>query len=96
MSRQKRLDDKKRETLFDLLDINKNLYSAYILKEQALDIFDETNENIALKRIKRWLENIENAGIEQFQKAAAANILCLLRKILELILENSVSNDFTR
>ena len=70
LSRQKRLDDTKRETLYDLLDINKNLYSAYILKEQALDIFDEKDEKTALKRLKRWLQNIEKAGIEQFQKSA--------------------------
>jgi len=66
LARQKRLDDKKRETLFDLLDINKNLYAAYILKEQALDIFDEQSEEIATKRLLRWLENVAKAGIEQF------------------------------
>ena len=70
LSRQKRLDDKKRETLFDLLNINKNLYSAYLLKEQALDIFDEKNEKIALHRLNKWLKNITKAGIEQFNKAA--------------------------
>ena len=70
LSRQKRLDDTKRETLFDLLDINKNLYSAYLLKEQALDIFDETNEKIAVKRLQRWLKNIAKAKIEEFDTAA--------------------------
>lgn len=66
LSRQKRLDDEKRETLYDLLDINKNLYSAYILKEQGLDIFDEKNEATAIRRLKRWLENLTKVGIEQF------------------------------
>lgn len=67
LSRQKRLDDAKRETLYDLLDINKNLYAAYILKEQALDIFDEQNEEVATKRLLRWLENVAKAGIAQFE-----------------------------
>lgn len=70
LSRQKRLNDEKRESLFDLLDINKNLYAAYILKEQGLDIFDEENENIASKRLRRWLENLAKAGIEQFDSVA--------------------------
>ena len=70
LSRQKRLNDEKRETLHDLMALNNNLYAAYILKEQALDIFDETNEQTALHRFKKWLENIRLAGIEQFEQAA--------------------------
>ncbi len=67
LSRQKRLNDSKRESLFDLLDLNKTLYSAYILKEQALDIFDEENPDLALKRLKKWFRNVAQTGIEQFQ-----------------------------
>ncbi len=70
LSRQKRLSPEKKETLFDLLDINKKLYTTYLLKEQILDIFDETNEQTAIKRLNRWLKNIEKAGLEEFQKSA--------------------------
>jgi transposase len=66
LARQKRLNDSKRESLFDLLDINKKLYSAYLLKEQVLDIFDENNEYSAMKRLKRWFKNVADTGIEQF------------------------------
>lgn len=66
LSRQKRLDDSKRETLFDLLDINKDLYSTYILKEQILDIFDDKTEERAMKRLRRWFENVALLGMGQF------------------------------
>lgn len=67
LARQKRLDDSKRESLFDLLDINKQLYSAYLIKEQALDIFDEKNPDSAMKRLKKWFRNVAETGIEQFE-----------------------------
>lgn len=68
LARQKRLNDEKRETLFDLLDVNRNLYATYILKEQALDIFEEENKEIAIKRLNKWFKNVKSAGIEQFEK----------------------------
>jgi len=67
LSRQERLDKEKKETLQDLLSLNKNLYAAYLLKEQALDIFDEESQENATKRLKRWIENVKLSGIEQFQ-----------------------------
>jgi len=66
LSRQKRLKDEERETLYDLLGINKELYCAYILKEQILDILDEKNPDNAMKRLSKWFENIAKSGIEQF------------------------------
>lgn len=66
LSRQKRLDDKSRESLHDLLNLNKNLYSAYLLKEQVLDIFNEISPELAIKRLKKWFLNVETAAIEQF------------------------------
>jgi transposase len=66
LSRNKRLNDEKRETLRDLLSINKNLYSAYVIKEQILDVFDEKNTHTAQKRIDQWIKNVTDSGIEQF------------------------------
>lgn len=71
LSRRKNLDETKKETLSDLLSINDNLYSAYILKEQILDIFDEKDYETAVKRIKKWLKNVKESGIEQFEKATS-------------------------
>ena len=68
LSRQKRLDNEKKETLFELLDINKTLYITYLLKEQILDIFDEDNQDAALNRLEKWFSNVENAKMNQFSE----------------------------
>lgn len=59
---------KKRETLQDLMKDNERLYQVYLLKEQALDIFDEEDEKkTALKRLEKWFENVKEAGLKQFE-----------------------------
>ncbi len=68
LSRQKRLNDEKREELKDLLDLNKNLYVAYILKEQVLNIFDEKKVENAKKRFEKWFENVEKADVKEFRE----------------------------
>jgi transposase len=66
LKRGKKLDEEKRETLNALMVDNERLYQAYLLKEQALDIFDEQDEENALKRLDNWFENVKEAGISQF------------------------------
>jgi transposase len=66
LSRQRRLNDEQRETVEDLKAINAPLYEAYLLKEQVLDIFDETNVHAALTRLGKWIANVERLGIEPF------------------------------
>ena len=68
LSRQKNLNEQKKETLNTLMEENKNLYAAYLLKEQLLDIMDEDNHLTAMQRLHTWIENIEQAGIDEFQK----------------------------
>jgi transposase len=68
LARQKRLNDEKRETLIDLMNLNKNLYVAYTLKEQVLDIFDERKKTVALQRFERWIENINKVQIPEFNE----------------------------
>ena len=67
LKRGKRLDEEKRETLNALMEENERLYQAYLLKEQALDIFDEQDEKIALKRLDNWFANVKAAGLSQFE-----------------------------
>ena len=50
------------------MELNKKLYEAYILKEQALSIFDRKQKNVALERLKIWKENVHESKIEEFQK----------------------------
>jgi len=66
LSRQKRLNDEKKESLMDLLAINRKLYSAYLLKEQIFDVFDEKNIHTASTRIEKWIKNVVDSGIEQY------------------------------
>ena len=68
LSRDKNLNNEKREELRTLLEINKNLQVAYILKEQILDIFDEKSKENALLRIEKWKENVINAQVEELRK----------------------------
>jgi transposase len=67
LKRNKNLDEEKRETLNDLMKKNEKLYQAYLLKEQALDIFDEEDEKTALNRLDKWFKNVEEAGLQQFE-----------------------------
>lgn len=68
LSRQKRLTEGQRETLTALKKNNQTLYTAYLLKEQILDIFDESIAAVAASRLKRWMKNVCRAGIAQFEK----------------------------
>jgi transposase len=60
------LDEEKRETLNALMVDNERLYQAYLLKEQALDIFDERDEATALQRLERWFANVKAAKLAPF------------------------------
>lgn len=46
--------------------MNEKLSKAYILKEQVLDIFDETKETTATNRLFKWINNVVDSGIEEF------------------------------
>lgn len=71
LARRKNLDEEKIETLRDLVSINATLETAYLLKEQVLDIFDEQNKEVALVRLKKWFRNVEDAGIAAFGSVVA-------------------------
>jgi hypothetical protein len=38
----------------------------YLLKEQALDIFEEGDEETALQRLERWFANVKEANFAPF------------------------------
>jgi transposase len=68
LSRQKRLDKNEREELNSLLELNKKLYKAYLLKEQVLDIFHVRRKSLALDRLNTWKENVKKAKIKEFEE----------------------------
>ena len=66
--RNKNLNKEQEKDLNELMELNKKLYEAYLLKEQALSIFDRRQKNVALERLQIWKENIKKSGIEEFRK----------------------------
>jgi len=68
LARNKNIEEEKREELDTLLKQNETLNKAYLLKEQVLDIFDETEQDIAIKRFKKWMRNVAKSGITAYDK----------------------------
>ena len=66
--RNKNLNKEQEKDLNELMKQNKNLYRAYLLKEQVLSIFDRRQKNIALERLKIWKKNVHKSKIEEFHK----------------------------
>lgn len=69
LSRPNHLDKEDKETLDTLMKDNQPLYKAYLLKEQILDIFSTATWGNAIGRIIKWINNVEESGIEAFNKA---------------------------
>ena len=67
LSRRKRLSEERVESLDNLMAENEPLYKAYLLKEQGLDIFDEQNREVALRRFDAWFKNVAEAGFREFE-----------------------------
>ena len=61
------MDEEKRETLNALMEENERLYQAYLLKEHALDIFDDGNAETTLNLLNKWFDNVKEAEQPQFE-----------------------------
>lgn len=68
LKRGKNLTDQQQEILQELMENNKLLYKAYLLKEQISDIFDEEIYESAMERLNKWIENVNESGISSFKK----------------------------
>jgi transposase len=68
LHRKKNLDEDKIKDLEELMSMNNRMYQAYLLKEQAFEIFDETREIVALQMLGKWKKNVQKANFEEFQK----------------------------
>ncbi len=55
LKRRKSLDENEKETISALKEKNDTLYTAYLLKEQVLDIFDEQGQKSAAARFELGL-----------------------------------------
>jgi len=90
------LDEEKRETLNALMAENERRYQAYLLKEQALDIFDERDEDNARKRLDKWFENVKEAGLSQFDSVVKTirSYLYWISNFFKYRLTNAASEAF--
>ena len=50
------------------MEQNKKLYKAYLLKEQALNIFERKQRNVALRKLENWKKNVHQSKIKEFAK----------------------------
>ncbi len=66
LKRRKTLKKEEEETINALKEKNDTLYTAYLLKEQVLDIFDERNRRLAAVRFDTWFANVASSGVTQF------------------------------
>lgn len=71
LKRRKTLDENEKETIDALKEKNDTLYTAYLLKEQALDIFDEQGRKSATARFETWFANVALSGVTQFDAVVA-------------------------
>lgn len=67
LSRRKNLKPEEVETLDTLIEQNNPLYIAYLMKEQGLDVFDEIDPINGIARLNKWIDNVIEAGIEEFK-----------------------------
>ena len=66
--RNKNLNKEQEKDLNELMEQNKTLYESYLLKEQALNIFERKQRNVALRKLKSWKKNVHESKIKEFQK----------------------------
>ncbi len=66
--RNKNLNRDQEKDLNELMEQNKKLYESYLLKEQALNIFERKQRNVALRKLENWKRNVHESKIEEFQK----------------------------
>lgn len=67
LSRNKNLEEDQKETVENLKKINAKLYEGYLLKEQVLDIFDELDPLVAMRRLIHWIANVRQAKMTAFE-----------------------------
>ena len=68
---EENLDDKGRARLDRLLQINENLSTAYILKEELRAFWEEPHRRAGKKALRAWLQKAEESGLPPLRKMAA-------------------------
>lgn len=67
LKRNKNLEDDQKETVENLMKLNTELYTGYLLKEQVLSIFDELDPLVAVRRLIIWIGNVRETKMTAFE-----------------------------
>jgi len=67
---QENLDLKGQDLLDELMEVNRPLYQAYLLKEQLRQLWDLGSCRLAVRFLRRWLEQAQSIDIPAFQAVA--------------------------
>jgi|SRR3989338_4002088 len=96
LSRRKNLKPEEVESLDILMQQNNPLYIAYLMKEQGLDVFDETDPISGIARIHKWIDNVILTGIEEFNSVIETikNYLYGIVNYFKYKLTNAASEGF--
>lgn len=68
LHREDNLKRDQKTKLSELMKENERLYKAYLLKEEALLIFQRRQRNVAVKRLEEWKEKVLETDFEAFHK----------------------------
>jgi transposase len=68
LKKPEKLKKNQKESLEQLLSLNKNLYIAYILREDFRQIFAGPTSHCRLIRLTRWIQNARSADIPQINE----------------------------
>jgi transposase len=92
LKRPEKLKEEQEERLDRLLEINKNLFKAYILRDEFRQVFDGPSSHSRLIRLTHWIQKAKNTRISQI-----TGFVKLIEK-WELFIRNSLrescSNSF--
>ena len=96
LSRRKNLKPEEVESLDILIEQNNPLYVAYLMKEQGLDVFDESDPINGIARLNKWIDNVIETGIEEFKSVLETiqNFLYGIVNYFKYKLTNAASEGF--
>ncbi len=78
----------------DLLNINRELYQGYVLKELFLDLLNYSDYEHAEEEIKEWINVCKGSGLTEFEEASKT-ISNWLPYIINSFIDKRFSNGFT-
>jgi transposase len=87
-----RLKTDEKETLDRLLEVNKNLYKAYILRDEFRQVFEGESSHSRLIRLTKWIRKAKSVRIQQIR--SFVKLIERWEEYIKNSLRNNYSNSF--